>query len=84
MNCKYCQNEKCIMKGIPNEFHRKCPDAIATNADRLNAMTTEEKARFLCKLHRYKEYGQDETADKICEQLWLNWLKQEVNDVNFD
>lgn len=77
MNCKYCQNEKCIMRGIPNEFHRKCPDAIATNADRIRAMTDEELAEYL---------------DGVChdlwqmfvkdpQKMWLDWLKQEVNDV---
>lgn len=82
-NCAHYRNqwcEKTLDSPDPDRL-RDCKYYRAlTNADRLNAMTTEEKARFLCKLHRYKEYGQNENADKMCEQLWLDWLKQEVEE----
>ncbi len=57
-----------------------------TNADRLNAMSVEEKAEFLRNI-RFRHGGcprgvcdYAERRDYSCYQCWLDWLKQEVKD----
>ena len=52
-----------------------------TNADRINAMTDEEKASFLALIELRFASKTDITTelDKGYDK-WLNWLKQEVND----
>lgn len=54
---------------------------IVTNADRINAMTNEEKASFLALIELRFSPERDITAvlDKGYDK-WLNWLKQEVDD----
>lgn len=57
-----------------------------TNADRIRAMTDEEMAKWFCDkvscgcecLALCRNCGRD---DKSCSQAWLNWLKQEVQEV---
>lgn len=76
MNCKYCQNESCVMAGIPNEVPSKCPNAVATNADRIRAMSDEELARELCEVETgVKTYGMGVYSH------WLDWLKSPVEEV---
>ena len=72
MNCKYCQNDKCIMEGIPNEVLGKCPDAKATNADRIRAMTDEEMAAILLDLFA-DFYAVEWHLANI-----LDWLKEDA------
>lgn len=71
MNCKYCQNESCVMAGIPNEVPSKCPGAVATNADRIRAMTNEEMAEFLA---RFADTGYWNHKE------WYDWLKEEATE----
>ena len=54
---------------------------VVTNADRINAMTNEEKASFLALIELRFLPKRDITAelDKSYNK-WLNWLKQEVED----
>lgn len=75
MNCKYCQNESCVMAGIPNEVPSKCPDAVATNADRIRQMSDEELAHFMA---RVCPPGGKCNEDGNCFSCRLDWLKSPV------
>ena len=57
-----------------------------TNADRIRAMTDEELAWFIytktgcdhkC-MHWNSESCSDPDSAKVCGEVWLEWLKQEI------
>lgn len=87
--CNTCALEKeCMLKYdvsarmFCNRYIEKKP---LTNEDRLNAMTTEEKAEFLATTQMnilllvLKPFGIKPDIDKdMVVAEWLDWLKQEV------
>lgn len=89
-DCKYRENmckwpcDDCV-KGD------KWEERPLTNADRLNAMTVEEKAAFFASLPCcppgpdaeelcFPEPGDCGGARTLAYKCWLNWLQQEVKD----
>lgn len=77
-----------IQSVFDNMTNKKSEPPIRTNADRLNAMTVEEKAEFIndveCGLierpgtcDMSKEYCLNNLNN--CKNCWLDWLKQEVD-----
>lgn len=66
------------------EMERECHwYARMTNADRLRKMTDEELAEFL--YHAWNNAAwcsaKDCADDESCFPCWLDWLKEEVEDV---
>ena len=61
-----------------------CDDKHPSNAERLRAMTDEELAKFLRNMRRrwtcLPGYKGCYSATKTCEECWLDWLIQEVQD----
>ena len=54
-----------------------------TNADRIRAMTDDELAEWLSDMHDAVTCPNGGAIDcnPSCKRCWLNWLKQEVDDV---
>lgn len=59
----------------------KCFEPM-TNADRIRQMSDEELARW-CNDYNFN-CPPVECEENGCEKCWLDWLRQEVNDVDFD
>lgn len=55
---------------------------IATNVDRIRAMTDEELAEWLSDMHDAVTCPNGGAIDcnPSCKRCWLNWLKQEVEE----
>jgi hypothetical protein len=81
--CKVCanaDNEYCFACDNGNKFKPM------TNADRINVMTNEEKARFLAAnqldllnlVLKPLEIKLDIDKEAVISE-WVDWLKQEVN-----
>lgn len=70
--CKHRVMDSCKKYGRPCIFSHYCfkpeEDIPSTNADRINAMTIEEKSAFLAKI----------AGDKIggTAKFWAEWLQQ--------
>lgn len=64
-----------FIQGVFDNMTSKISLDIRTNADRIRAMTDEEKAEFLNGVETNgRAYGPRGKA------YWLDWLKQEVDD----
>lgn len=66
-------------------FYRAKDKHVATNADRIRAMTDEELVEFFCDM--IQDCGCNNVpcqkfcaTKKTCEQAWLDWLKQEAGN----
>lgn len=55
-----------------------------TNADKIREMTDEELSHFMqndcakAKFYACKKFRINGCDDRVCEQCWLDWLKQEA------
>lgn len=74
-------------KGFSDGLAYKPP--ICTNADRINAMSVEEKADCLNDIWHHLVFGNDapgpcgmchEISISSCRACWLDWVKQEVSE----
>ena len=74
--CRKCQQAFRRGEGKPNFI------ASITNADRIRAMTDEELAELFandnCGYCRIHDFCFDKGCAINCEDVWLDWLKQEV------
>ena len=88
--CQKCKNNGTAICNRCDMFYDEF-DPIdkppKTNADRIRAMTDEELADLVSPLSCCHEKGQDcmkysdGTGGRNCYKCWLDWLKQEANDV---
>lgn len=70
------------MRGYSDGRMYKPP--VITNADRIRAMSDEELAEWIMREPTIKPICPPGTGDECptspCEQCWLDWLKQEVDN----
>ena len=85
-NCKYCKAD-CALRGEENL--KECKGHISmTNADRIRAMSDEEFAAWLMRLHTICECCSakeecdtvDMENDEVCRRGVLEWLKHPAKD----
>ena len=78
---KSCEKHKAGVVGC-DQFAKK----VKTNADRIRAMTDEELAKWMaintdCYYCKARKDGRcDNLTATPCDSVWLDWLKQEVQD----
>lgn len=89
IKCPLCKNQKsCAIMGIGDYAVEKCgmfnpiEKPIRTNADRLRAMTDEELVEIFanndCGYCRIHDFCFAKGSAINCEDVWLDWLKQEA------
>jgi len=85
-NCKHYHHDWCskVHDDPYPDMERNCKHyVVATNADRIRAMSDEELAEVLdgsiCP-QGYNQLGECEASKEICHDCWLDWLKQEAAD----
>lgn len=90
IDCKTeCGNDKCYARRYGLFAEKTCPNFVKpkpiTNADRIRSMTDEELAKFcfLITDDVASYYGGDgyESKYPVAPKAWLEWLRQEANDV---
>ena len=76
-SCRYkCKNKDwCAKDYNPELDNYECFEPM-TNADRIRAFSVEELAEFLAK---NQKIGNVEQCGNGYRQLWLDWLRQEVD-----
>ena len=79
MNCKNCKRQGCSFAGKNHEMSFECRLYVGkTNADRIRAMSDDELAVKMSGLESFAlTCGGGWPPEK-----WLEWLKQEANDVS--
>ena len=86
--CDKCDSNFSCLLDYDGENCRKTRSVEPTNADRLNAMSVEEKAEWFinhrgaqrnCPYSVCPQYDGLKNKKKIsCCECWLDWLKQEA------
>ena len=84
-NCLKCEKLKdCPWSSDPEVICSAYQQKPITNADRIRAMSDEELATWLgvyCNGQTAQEVGKPCASDiGSCEECWLDWLRQEVED----
>ena len=74
-------------KVCEDSSEKPCKDKVekvVTNADRIRNMTDEELAdlgtRSMCGLCIICHYCRENRYNRPCDEVWLEWLKQEVTE----
>lgn len=83
----YCATTACINPKYSNygtaQYGQGVQKRIVTNADRIRDMTDEELARLFadenCGYCRIHDFCFAKGCQIDCEDMWLDWLKQEVS-----
>ena len=78
--CKYEVTAECVPRsqkmGFPN-----CYQSIITHADKIRAMSDEELVELFandnCGYCRIHDFCFDKGCAINCEDVWLDWLRQE-------
>jgi hypothetical protein len=96
VQCKKCANLrndwcKLVVDSPDPDMVRDCQYYMGkTNADNIRQMSDEELAQHLRDVANYACPPGKEFTTVVCgkypdcKKCWLDWLKQEVNDVDFD
>jgi len=86
----YCATTVCINPKYSNigtvQYGQGVQKRIITNADRIRSMTDEELARLFadgnCGYCRIRDFCFAKGCKIDCEDMWLDWLKEEaITDV---
>lgn len=85
-DCRKCAEFSWCLENEDCGLFKQKPQ---TNADRINAMTVEEKADCLNDIWHHLVFGNDapgfcgmchEISISSCRACWMDWLKQEVKE----